>query len=124
MDDHSCQYTKIEEMMAIQRASQLQFESLQTVVQQHFLRPFNVRRQDSAASFSSVASFATRNADNPWKDLCRGLHKRGVRIRPESLTDNLVAQLAAILQVEGAYSSCESTGKIKKQTHNPTKIDP
>ena len=78
------------------------------------------------ASFTSVASFAVQNAGSnhssrsPWKDLCRGLHGRGVR--PENITEQLMTQVAALLQVGGAYISCESTGKIK--AHNPTKTDP
>jgi len=48
--------------MVLQRASQLQFESLQTTVQQHFPRTLGVCQQKTAASFASVASFAVQNA--------------------------------------------------------------
>ncbi|RPB24581.1 hypothetical protein L211DRAFT_177324 [Terfezia boudieri ATCC MYA-4762] len=118
-----CQCTKMEEMMTIQKESQLQFQS----VQHYFLRPLSQCRQDTAASFASVASFdvsagSDHKARSPWRNFCRELHDRGVRIRPENLTEQSLAQIAEILQAGDAGSSCESTGKIRE--HNPTKTDP
>ncbi|KAF8457745.1 hypothetical protein BGX38DRAFT_725585 [Terfezia claveryi] len=103
-----CQCTKLEEMMTIQK-------SLQTTVQHHFLRPLGQCRQDTAASFASVASFAVQNGGSdhkariPWRNLCRDLYDRGVRIQPENINEQSVAQIAAILQAGDACSSYEST---------------
>ncbi|KAF8429581.1 hypothetical protein EV426DRAFT_126364 [Tirmania nivea] len=118
------QHTKMDEVITIQKASQLQFQQFQRTVQQHLLRPFDLCRQDAEASFASVASFAVQNvgsshdAKSPWGNLCRALHDHGVR--PEDLTDQLAARVAAMLQAGNSHSSCKSA----VSTHNQYMITP
>ena len=96
--------------MTIQNASLLQFQLLQTKVQQHFLSSLGLSRTDTAASSAPTASPAAQDAGsnrNARRKLRRELHDRRVQIQPEDLTKPVV------IPAGGAYSSCESAGKIR-----------